>query len=322
MKKFVLHKWFGEDLSNESLTQFIEDKAYALDDFESTEDYRCGFSPIHKKLNNLFIEGNGFVKTTFKMATRTINKKLLSDLLRKKLQDNAEKGLNVNPADVEFAINSKLRASSDFKFSEFDVLFDTKNNIIYSSATYKVFEDKFLPFLKRQFPELKIRTFKTKQDAQLMAGFFIHPDQMPEGINPVSPVKVEKSDGTIVTFDYAALNQQREFKAIVEERDFLVHEVAIQIHNQNLMYCFKINKNFLPASIDIIGTETDSQMESSAELSDASSEGGAKELSKEEVLFDMIYTNTIILYDAVGKIAEFLFDYKEMEDQAQKIKSK
>lgn len=322
MKKFVLHKWFGVNLTNEVLTKFIEDKAYALDEFESTEDYRCGFSQIHKKLDNIFVEGNGFVKTTFKMATRTINKKRLADLVRQKIQENAQKGLDVKVADVEFAMKSKLKASADFKFTEFEIIFDTKNNIIYSSTSYKVFEDNLLPFLKLAFPELKVRTFKTKQDAQKLADFFTYPDILPEGVKPVSSVKVEKSDGTMVTFDDADLSQQSELKAIVEERDFLVHQVAMRLYDENLMCFFKVNNKFLPTSINVSGIETDAEMELSAELSDASSEGGSKELTKEEVLFDSIYTNTILLVDAFGKIAEFLFDYKEMEEQTEKLKSK
>ncbi|ELP5898493.1 hypothetical protein QTV49_000367 [Vibrio vulnificus] len=322
MKKFVLHKWFGVNLTNEILTNFIQDNTYALEEFDVTEDYRCGFSQIHKKLNNVFVEGDGFVKTTFKMATRTINKKRLGDLVRQKIQENAQKGLDVKVADVEFAMKSKLKASADFKFAEFEIMFDTKNNIIYSSTSYNIVEDKLLPFLKMTFPELKVRTFKTKQDAHRLAEFFTYPDIMPDGYRPVSSVKVEKSDGTMVTFDDADLSQQSEFKAIVETGDFLVHQVAMLLFYENQTCFFKINNKFLPTNISVSGTETEAEMTASAELSGASSEGSTKELSKEEVLFDSIYTNTIILNEAFGKIASFLFDFNEMETQEDKLKSK
>ncbi|KDM90839.1 hypothetical protein [Photobacterium galatheae] len=313
MKKFVLYQFFGKELSNEILTGFIDEKAYVLDEFNLTEDYRCGFSTIHQKLDHLFVDGNGFVKTRFKMATRTINKTMLADLVRKKVKENREKGIEVQVGDIEFSLQLKLRETADIKISVFDVIFDTKNHLIYASASDKVFEEKFLPFLKVTFPELKVRAFGTQHTPESMAEFFTAPQSLPEGIQPSHFVKVEKEDGSIVTFDEAELNAQPEFKAILEEGNFFVNQVSMKISQEAWVCDFKINNKSLPTGIRVEGCEQDAEMERAAGLSGTASEARDRALTKEQVLFDRLYTNTRIEIEALAQIAAFVFDFKAME---------
>lgn len=325
MKNFMLHRVFGFELNNETLLNFITEKAYRLDEFATDEDYRCGFTPIHKKLEHLSIEGTGFVKATFKMATRTINKNLLADMVSQKAKEQKENGIEPNKADIEAAMRSKLKPFADIKMSKFDIIFDTANNLIYTSASAKVFEDKFIPFFKLTNPDAKFRTFKARFDEEKMATFFSAPETyLTDEVKVGSFIEIEKDDGALVTFKDAELKIDEEFQAIIDKGFFKVKQVDMRLTEGQFMSFFRINKKAMPTSISVHGTETDSEMNEAAEMSAAGSEGndGQEKLSKEQILYDNLYTNTILLMSALSKIAHFTMDFADMEETAKKVEAK
>ncbi|MCY9860950.1 recombination-associated protein RdgC [Vibrio coralliirubri] len=325
MKKFILYRVFGHNLTNENLINFINEKAYCLDEFNADEEYRCGFAPIHKKLEHLAIDGTGFVKATFKIANRVVNKGLLEDAVNKQVKEYKARDVEPNKKEIEAALRIKLKPFGDIKMSKFDIIFDTVNNLIYTASTTKAFEDKFIPFFKKTYNESKFRLFKARLDEDKMATFFTTPEAyLTEGFKATSFVELTKDDGVLVTFKDAELRTDEEFKTIVEKGFFKVHQVDMRLKEGQFMSFFRINKKAMPTSIRVYGTETDSDMNEAAETSVTSSEGkdGQEQLSKEQILYDNLYTNMILLMSALPKIAHFTMDFADMEETAKKVLGK
>ena len=165
MKKFILNKAVGETFTNDSVVEMIENNIYKLDEFEPHENRRYGFCEIHQKLDNLHIVGNGYVCATFKIANKSVNKKVLKDLVKMRVNEAKAKGSDYKVKEIEEAVESKLKAKADMKIKTFDLIFDTKNSLIFCSGSGKDFDEFNTLVMRIALEECKTRPFKPKYDA-------------------------------------------------------------------------------------------------------------------------------------------------------------
>ena len=304
-------------MTNSELIKIIENNIYRLNDFSSTEMHRSGFTSINDKITNTFIDGDGYLVAKFKIATRSVNKKLVNDLVKQRKIELEEKGIAFDKYVVVEAITNKLSERSDVKFVSFDLIFDTKNNQIYSSASVKLFENQFIPFLKSKVEsKLSYRLFTPKFTEDLLTLLFTKPEiYLNETINVGSFVQIVKDDGSLLTFEDTDLKTDDGFQKIIEKEDFKVSQVKIMIKHSSSFSSFKINKKALPTNIFIFGVATDSD-------NNVDSTSETENMTKEQVIFDDLFTRSIISFAALKEISEFMFDFSAMAEESKKISEK
>ena len=310
MKKFILNKVIGETFTNESVIEMIENNIYKLDEFEPHENRRYGFSTIHQKLDNLHIASNGYVCATFKIANKAVNKKVLKDLVKKRVNEAKAKGVDYKVKEIEEAVESKLKATADMKIKTFDLIFDTKNSLIFCSGSGKDFDEFNTLVMRIALEECTTRPFKPKYDAESLADFFTIPDKMPENFCIGSYAEIEIDEETY-TFKNVNLSENQEFEQLTEQT-FTVNGMSFALVEEAFHCSFKVNKKGLPSAISASAIEGDASMVAEA---GAGSEGEGKDLSPEEKLYDLLYTNSFVLVDALFKIANFVYDIKQHDEK-------
>lgn len=310
MKKFILNKVIGETFTNESVITMIENNIYKLDEFEPHENIRYGFSAIHQKLDNLHLAGNGYVCATFKIANKQVNKKVAKDLVKKRVSEAKAKGVDYKVKVIEEAVADLLKPKAEIKIKTFDLIFDTKNSLIFCSGTGKDFDTLNTLVMRSSLEGCTTRPFKAKFDGESLADLFTIPEKLPENFKIGNFAKIDIDDETF-SFENVNLKESSEFERLIEQK-FTVTGMSLVLSEESFNCSFKLNKKGLTSAISANAIESDASMVAEA---DATSGGEAKDLSPEEKLYDLLYTNSFVLVDALFKIANFVYDLKQHDEK-------
>lgn len=312
MKKFILNQIVGDKLTKQDVIQIICSNAYQIDDFGPYEHQRVGFTSVHQKLDHLYIDGNGYVCASFRIATKSVNKKIMKDLVKQRVKENKERGITSKVKDIEEAVENKLKETADIKIKSIDLIFDIENELIYCSGTESDFDIFFKKVMKSYDEEIKVRTFKPKFNKENMGLFFTEPNVIPDGFNTGSYAEIEIDD-EIYIFKNVDIKSNQEFEKLTENK-FFVNGMDLILHDNELSCKFKLNKKGMPIGINASVIESSAMLESESMGDFVEEHSKGKTMSKEEKLFDLLYTNSIILIDALGKVADFTFDLNQFSE--------
>ncbi|CAH7372347.1 Recombination-associated protein RdgC (modular protein) [Vibrio chagasii] len=233
---------FDNQLTLDAVGNIVKNCKFDMSDFSKSEEKRVGFTRVSHPIQKHTIESvdGNYVVVRFMIGSKSVKASTVNFLaqdLHSKLLNNGNEDASLK--DCKEQVRGSLIGKATPDYSSFLVIFDFKNQLMYSDKSGKSF-DLLKDHISSQFEESPFGS-KIESDMvmdETLHNWYLEPDTLPEGFTIGSSIDMDNIDGSKGGFKNAEVEGSESVKQFLNEGGMVT--------SLNLLYedklSFKINK--------------------------------------------------------------------------------
>ncbi|MDK9793889.1 recombination-associated protein RdgC [Vibrio sp. D431a] len=187
-------------LSKEELLDLIEKTHFKKGKFGNSESLRMGFTKLVSSVDNTSIESTdgNYVLTKFLIGQKKVKPSTIEVVAEERLEEIKRRDPEAKLKTVKEQVKVELIGQAMPEYVDFWVLFDFKNNLVYTNKGGKNYEN-FISHVKNHSANNPFGSYLKPSlitESEKLNTWLSSPDALPEGLTLGSAVDLENTDGS------------------------------------------------------------------------------------------------------------------------------